>query len=113
MRVFITGASGWVGSAVVPELITAGHDVTGLARSHAPHPAFHSLGAPTLRGSLDDLDTLKAGADSADGVIHLVYRHDIAFSGDPTTAANSDLAAIDAIGSVLIASDRPFITAAL
>src|SRR6478672_3530404 len=94
MRIFVTGASGWIGSAVVPELIGAGHDVTGLARSDAAAAALTAAGVAVHRGTLDDLDGLRRAADASDGVIHLAFKHDIAFSGDFPAAAEADRRAI-------------------
>ncbi|MER5689555.1 SDR family oxidoreductase [Streptomyces sp. NPDC002205] len=111
MRVFITGASGWIGSAVVPELIGAGHQVVGLARSDASAAALAEGGAEVRRGTLDDLDTLRSAAADADGVIHLAFMHDIAFSGGFEDAADADRRAIDTFGEVLAGSDRPFLIA--
>lgn len=111
MRVFVTGASGWIGSAVVPELIGAGHQVVGLARSDASAAALEAAGAEVRRGSLDDLDELRSAAEGADGVIHLAFKHDIAFSGNFQGAADADRAAIEAFGEVLAGSDRPFVIA--
>ncbi|KQW53491.1 3-beta hydroxysteroid dehydrogenase [Nocardioides sp. Root1257] len=106
MRVFVTGASGFVGSAVVPELLTAGHQVVGLARSDEAAATVASLGAEVVRGSLADLDVLRASAADADAVVHLAFRHDIAFTGDFAGAAASDHAAIEAMGDALAGSGK-------
>lgn len=101
MRVLVTGASGWIGSAVVPELVGAGHEVTGLARSDASAAAAEALGATTIRGSVEDLDVLREAASAADAVVHLAFRHDIAFAGRFADAVASDVAAIEALGAGL------------
>ncbi len=111
MRVFVTGASGWIGSAVVPELIDAGHQVTGLARSDASAAALAAAGAEIERGTIDDLDTLRRAAAASDGVIHLAFKHDIAFSGGFQDAADADRRAVETIGEALAGSDRPFVIA--
>ncbi|MEW2305682.1 SDR family oxidoreductase [Streptomyces sp. NPDC006655] len=111
MRVFVTGASGWLGSAVVPELLDAGHQVAGLARSDASAAALTTAGADVVRGTVDDLDVLREAAAASDGVIHLAFKHDIAFSGDFRGAADADRRAVDAFGEVLAGSDRPFVLA--
>ncbi|MDQ6810764.1 MAG: NAD-dependent epimerase/dehydratase family protein, partial [Actinomycetota bacterium] len=111
MRVFVTGASGWIGSAVVPELIGAGYRVTGLARSDASATALNKAGVDVLRGTLDDIDRLKSAAGASDGVIHLAFKHDIAFSGNYQGAADADRRAIETFGEALAGSDRPFLIA--
>jgi nucleoside-diphosphate-sugar epimerase len=109
MRVFVTGASGHLGSALVPELLQAGHTVLGLARSERSATALAATGAEVLRGSLDDLDVLRHGAAVADGVIHLAFRHDLSFSGDMLGALSTDQRAITAIGEALAGSEKPFV----
>ncbi len=107
MRIFVTGASGWIGSAAVAELLAADHQVLGLARSDASAEAVAASGAEVCRGDVSDLDVLRAAAAESDGVVHLAFRHDIAFTGDFETAVESDRAAIDALGEALAGTDRP------
>ncbi|HEY2151242.1 MAG TPA: SDR family oxidoreductase [Vicinamibacterales bacterium] len=109
MRVFITGASGHIGSAVVPELLAAGHQVVGLARSDASAAVLAAAGATVRRGDLDDVAGLQDAAVAADGVIHLAFKHDVAFTGDFAGAAAADLRAVDAIGAALEGSGKPFV----
>jgi nucleoside-diphosphate-sugar epimerase len=111
MKIFVTGASGWIGSAVVPELLEAGHQVTGLARSDASAQALAKAGAEVERGTIDDVDVLVKAATAADGVIHLAFKHDIAFTGDFEGAANADRTAVDTFGDALAGSGKPFVIA--
>jgi nucleoside-diphosphate-sugar epimerase len=111
MRVFVTGASGWIGSGLLPDLVAHGHEVVGLARSDAAAERVEALGAEVRLGSLDDLDVLEAAAASADGVVHLAFQHEVAFSGDFDAASAADRAALEAMGAALAGSDRPLVIA--
>ncbi|MFE1191625.1 SDR family oxidoreductase [Streptomyces olivaceoviridis] len=111
MRFFVTGASGWIGSALVPDLIEAGHQVVGLARSDASAAALTAAGAEVVRGTVDDLAVLRDTALASDGVIHLAFKHDLAFSGGFQEAAEADRRAVDAFGDALAGTGRPFVLA--
>ena len=106
MRIFVTGASGHIGSLVVRELLDNGHQVSGLARSDASDESLTAAGAQVVRGTLDDLDVLARAAGDADGVIHLAFKHDFA---DYAGAAVSDLQAVEAMGAALGGSGKPFV----
>jgi len=108
MRVFVTGASGWIGSATVDELLTAGHEVTGLARSDASAAALAAKGARVRRGDLDDLASIRAGAQAAEAVIHLANKHDWS---NPAASSAAERAAVQTIGDALAGTDRPFLLA--
>jgi nucleoside-diphosphate-sugar epimerase len=108
MRVFVTGASGWVGSALVPELLDAGHHVVGLARSEESAEKLAAAGAEVMRGSLEDLGSLQDGATKADAVIHLAFVHDF---DQYDAATHVDRQAIAAMGDALVGSDRPLVIA--
>jgi nucleoside-diphosphate-sugar epimerase len=107
MRIFITGASGWIGSAVVAELLAAGHHVLGLARSDASAEKVAAAGAEVRRGDIGDLELLRAAEEGCDGVVHLAFRHDVAFGGDFETAVSSDTTAIALFGDALAGTDKP------
>jgi nucleoside-diphosphate-sugar epimerase len=111
MRIFVTGASGWIGSAVVAELLEGGHDVVGLARSDASAQRLEAAGAMVLRGDVDEPDGLAKAAADSDGVIHLAFQHEVAFSGNFAAAAAADRRAVEAMGAALADSDRPFVLA--
>src|SRR6201996_2705656 len=106
MRIFVTGATGFIGSALVKELIRAGHQVLGLTRSESGAEALRTAGADVLHGNIEDLDSLRSGTKQADGVIHLAFNHD--FSRFQQNCAD-DVAAIEAMAEVLAGSSRPLV----
>jgi nucleoside-diphosphate-sugar epimerase len=110
MHVFVTGGTGLIGSAVVAELLGNGHTVLALARSDASALAVEAAGAETLQGALADLNSLRAGAAQADGVIHLAFRNDFSSPDALAQAVAEESAALATLGEELVGSDRPFVT---
>ncbi|GLZ47808.1 oxidoreductase [Actinomycetospora sp. NBRC 106375] len=108
MRVFVTGASGWIGSATVDELLAAGHEVVGLARSEGSASSLEAKGAAVLRGDLDDLDALRRGARDAEGVVHLANKHDWA---NPKESDRAERAAVETLAEALVGTGRPLVLA--
>lgn len=108
MHVFVTGASGWIGSATVDELLANGHKVTGLARSAAAATTLEAKGVSVRRGDLDDLDSIRAGAEDAEAVIHLANKHDFS---NPAASSAAERAAVQTISDTLAGTDRPFLFA--
>jgi nucleoside-diphosphate-sugar epimerase len=108
MRVFVTGASGWIGSAAVDELLADGHQVTGLARSDAAAAALQAKGLLVRRGGLDDSDSIRIGVENADAVLHLANKHDWS---NPAASNAAERAAVQTIGDTLVGSNRPFLFA--
>ena len=108
MRVFVTGASGWIGSATIDELLAAGHEVTGLARSDASAAALQAKGVQVRRGDLDDLASIRAGAEAAEAVIHLANKHDFT---NPAVSIAAERGAVQTIGDTLVGTNRPFLLA--
>jgi len=106
MNVFVTGATGWIGSATVDDLLGNGHQVTGLARSDDSTKTLEAKGATALRGDLDDLDSLRRGATAADAVVHLANKHDFGPESD-----RAERAAVEAMAEALVGSDKPFVVA--
>lgn len=107
MHVFVTGGTGQTGPAIVAELVGAGHQVTGLARSEASAARLEALGATPLRGSVDDLDSLRSGASQADGVVHMAIAGDF---NDPGDITRREVAAIQALGEALVGTSKPLVT---
>ncbi|CAN5649471.1 SDR family oxidoreductase [soil metagenome] len=108
MRVFVTGATGWIGSAAVNEMLAAGHQVAGLARSDDSAAALAQKGAIVVRGDLDDLESLRQGATAADAVVHLANKHDW---GNPAESDRAERAAVEAMAESLVNTGRPFMVA--
>jgi nucleoside-diphosphate-sugar epimerase len=108
MRVFVTGASGHVASAVIPELLQAGHEVTGLARSETAAAAVRALGADVRLGDTSDLDGLREAAASADAIVHLAFNHDVMVAGDMAGATAMDMATVQAFGDALAGTGKTF-----